>query len=174
MEDLRRLANLIRKKTELEAEITGIIGRPAQIGHVGEFIASRVFHITLTPSATERGYDGHFREGPLKGASVNIKWYARQEGLLDIDMSRRANFYLVLAGPHGYGPKGDPRPWLIKSVYLFDAPRLAAALTTRGVKMGIATSVKKADWEAAEIYPQPQNPLLQLSDEQRELLALFG
>ena len=174
MDDLERLALLIKQKTQIDAEISRIVGRPAHIGHLGEFIASRVFQITLVPSATEKGYDGHFTQGPLKDASVNIKWYARQEGILDLDLSGLANYYLVLAGPRGIAPKGDARPWLIRSVHLFDAHKLTADLTIRGVKMGIATSVTKAEWERAEVYPIAANPLLPLLDYQRRMLALFG
>lgn len=110
----------------------------------------------------------------MKDASVNIKWYARQEGVLDLDMSGLSDYYLVLAGPRGLPARGDARPWLIKSVHLFDSHKLAAAITTRGIRMGIATSVTKAEWERAEVYPNANNPMLPLSAEQRRMLALFG
>jgi len=46
------------------------------------------------------------------------------------------------------------------TVPLFDAQRLHAELEQRGVKMGVATSVLTAQWDASEIYPRSNNPLL--------------
>jgi len=53
LDELKRLAELIRKKNEIEREITRIINRPALIGHVGEFMASKIFDIELAESAAE-------------------------------------------------------------------------------------------------------------------------
>jgi hypothetical protein len=74
MDDLEKLARLIRRRNEVEEEITRIIRRPAQIGHIGEYIAALVFRIALAASASKTGYDGYFEKGPLKGRTVNIKW----------------------------------------------------------------------------------------------------
>jgi len=173
---LERLAELIRQRNATEEEISRIIGRPAQIGHIGEYIASRIFGITLSRSATEEGIDGVFGDGPLAGKSVNIKWYAKDEGLLDLSLRVVPDYYLVLAGPRSGGEpsKESTRPWLIRSVYLFEAPGLHEALRARGIRLGIATSVISALWKGAEVFPEPRNPLLPLSDEQRRLLSLFG
>jgi hypothetical protein len=62
-------------------------------------------------------------------------------------------------------------PWVIDSVFLFESEGLVATLTARKVKIGIATSVRKADWEAARVFPPQQAPPLQLSESQ---LALFS
>ena len=51
--ELQTLAGLIRRRNEVAREITAVIQRPAQIGHIGEFIASRVFDIELEASAGE-------------------------------------------------------------------------------------------------------------------------
>lgn len=51
---------------------------------------------------------------------------------------------------------------------------LLAALYQSGVKFGLATSVKKAVWDAAEAIPRGHNSVLALSDEQRVQLRLFG
>ncbi|HLC04792.1 MAG TPA: hypothetical protein VJK02_17290, partial [Anaerolineales bacterium] len=94
------------------------------------------------------------------------------------DLSLRVvpDYYLVLAGPRaGSGPSKEvARPWLIRSVYLLEGPRLHEALQARWVRLGIATSVVSALWKGAEIFPEPRNPLLPLSDEQRHQLTLFG
>ena len=65
-------------------------------------------------------------------------------------------------------------PWTIESVFLFDAPALVGTLSARGVKIGIATSVTKAAWEQAQIFPARHNTALLLSERQRELLSLFS
>jgi hypothetical protein len=139
MDDLKRLAHLIRQRNEIEVEITRIIGRPAQIGHIGEYLAAKLFSIELASSATEKGHDGRFKEGPLEGRTVNIKWYAKHEGLLDIEPRFVPDFYLVLTGPHGLSgsSKGTSRPWLTTSVFLFDALQLVDALAKAGIKVGL-------------------------------------
>jgi hypothetical protein len=67
MHELQKLADLIRKRKDIETEITQVIGRPAQIGHLGEYIASMIFDIALEASAVNKGYDGTFRSGSLAG-----------------------------------------------------------------------------------------------------------
>ena len=75
MNDLQRLAELIRNRNSIERNIASITGRPALTGHTGEYIAANIFDIQLVESASEKGIDGHFNTGPLAGRSVNIKWY---------------------------------------------------------------------------------------------------
>ncbi|MBM3470334.1 MAG: hypothetical protein FJX73_06035 [Armatimonadetes bacterium] len=174
--DLERLAKPIRKRNATEEEICRIVGRPAQIEHIGEHIASKIFDITLARSAAQEGIDGVFASGPLEGASVNIKWYAKDEGLIDLSMGVVPDYYLVLAGPRaGAKPsRGGTRPWLIRSVYLLEGPSLHKALEARGIKVGIATSVLRVLWWDTEIFPEPRGTLLPPSAKQRRLLALFG
>jgi len=175
MDDLTQLAELIKTRNRIAEEITAVIGRPALIGHVGEYIASRIFAIDLEESASQKSIDGHFTTGLLKGRSVNIKWYGKREGLLDITPDALPDFYLVLTGAKAsaMSSRGKTRPWLIKSVFLFDAPELCEALRKRGIKMGVETSVRQQHWQAAEVYPG-HNARLPLSDGQRRFLALFG
>ena len=142
-DQLGQLADLIRRKNEIENEIAQIIGRPALVGHVGEYIASVVFGIRLEHSAAQKGIDGKFAHGPLTGKSVNVKWYGKMDGLLDINPKYLADFYLVMAGPKS-GPVSSreaTRPWVISSVYLFESEDLLRTLNARGVRIGTATSV---------------------------------
>jgi hypothetical protein len=166
-QDLERLAELIRNRNAVEEEISRLLGRSALTGHVGEYIAGKIFGITLSKSAAEKGIDGAFSSGPLAGASVNIKWSTKDEGLLDLSMAVAPACYLVLAGPRAgtKSSRGETGPWLIRSVYLFDGPKLHRALQARGVKMGTATSVVRAWWEDAQIFPEQRNTILPLSDE---------
>jgi hypothetical protein len=175
MNDLALLADLVKKRNTLETEITRLIERPAAIGHIGEYIAARVFDIDLNKSASAKATDGHFRNGPLKGRSVNIKWYPKREGLLDVASDPSLHYYLVLAGPQSSSmtSRGQPRPWTIDSVYLFDAHSLNDQLILRKVKRGVACSVAQELWEQAELYPNQRSSELVLSSDQRQQLALF-
>ncbi len=174
--DLARLAELIREKNVVDRMIASIVGRPALVGHVGEYVAAEVFDISLERSASRKSIDGHFRDGPLAGCTVNIKWYAKLEGLLDITPDSLPDYYLVLTGPKSgaLSSRGTSRPWVIESVFLFRADALAASLRTRGVKIGIATSVTWQTWGGAEVYPTRRNMALVLSEAQRAQLALFS
>lgn len=149
---LFRLADLLKERNLLEQEVATIIGRPGERGHVGEFIASHVFDITLHASATTKGSDGLCASGELVGRSVNIKWYGRQEGLLDVSPDPGPDFYLVLTGPRSpaVSSRLAVRPWVIDHVYLFEHRTLRAALSDRQVKVGVATSIPQAMWEAVE------------------------
>ncbi len=176
MDELTALAELIRRRNAVEQDISAIIGRPALIGHVGEVIASRVFDIKLQHSAAAKGIDGRFTSGPLAGQTVNIKWYAKHEGILDIRPDALPDWYVILAGPRTAptSSRGSVRPWLIESVYLFEAAALVQSLKQRGVKIGVAASVAKPLWVSAEVYPEQRSQALVLTDEQKEQLRIFG
>jgi hypothetical protein len=151
MSDIARLAELIRSRNAKDAEITAIIGRPAEKGHLGEYVAAHVFDIALNASASTRSYDGRFASGPLAGRSADIKYYGKQEGILDISTGELPDFYLVLTGEPGpaVSSKGKTRPWIIRRVCLFESSRLCEDLRGRGLQIGIATSVRGALWDAA-------------------------
>ncbi len=178
MKDLGRLAKVIRQKNVVDDEIARIVGRPALLGHTGEYIAANIFNIKLEQSASCKDIDGHFTAGELAGKTVNIKWYAKQEGLLDVSpkASPPPDFYLVMTGPKAaaLSSKGMTRPWIVTYVFLFDALELVKSLVVRGVRIGIATSVRRELWDRAEIYPTSRNRQLVLSKGEKELLALFG
>ena len=173
---LVRLAELIRERNETSAEIAALIGRPAIFGHVGEYLASSIFDIQLEESATSKGIDGHFRSGLLTGKSVNVKWYGKQESILDITPRWLPDFYLVMTGPKSpaSSSRGTTRPWLIEHVYLFDAKMLVSDLSDRKLRIGIATSVRQQHWKEAEIYPHQTNQEYILSEEQNKMLRQFG
>ena len=175
MDDLHRLAELFKAKNAIDNLIASVTGRPALIGHTGEFIAARIFGIRLVPGAANRAHDGHFMDSSLDGRSVNIKWYTKHDGLLDVSTGELPDHYLILTGPRTppISSAGTTRPWVIESVYLFDAHELVATLLASGAKLSVATSIRRHLWEAAEIYPTQRNTLLVLSDEQRAQLALF-
>ena len=173
---LARVAGLLGKRNEIDAEIAAVMSRPMTSGHLGEWIASRIFDLDLESSATAPGIDGRFRSGPLAGKAVNVKWYLKDQGVLDIATSGEPDYYLVLAGPRApaASSRGTHRPWTIRTVYLVDAPALMSELRTRGVAVGVATSVRRSVWQASEVYPTLRSSGLLLDDDQRALLKLFA
>lgn len=173
---LQSLAGLLATRNRIAREITALVGRPAQIGHLGEFIASQVFDIALETSAANKGFDGRFMSGLFSGRTVNVKWYGKKEGLIDLGLDSLPDFYLVFTGPAGVATtsRGEDRPLLIESAYVFDARELVDALTRRGLKIGTATSVAKEYWDTAQIYPASGGAPLMLTTEQRDALSLFG
>lgn len=178
MNDLTELAELIRAKNAIDTLIARRVGRPAHIGHVGEFLASAIFNIQLEESATARAIDGRFVDGPLAGRTVNVKWFTKHDGLLDINEDTSLDYYLVFRGPKTppASSRGTIAPWVIDYVFLLDAQHLFENLRARNVKIQRhgATGIVSFLWEQAEIYPVQRNATLILSDIQRAQLALFG
>lgn len=174
--ELQRLASMIKQRNAIGDEIAALIGRPDHPGHLGEYVASRIFGIRLPESAVTKGIDGHFTAGPLAGKSVNIKKYGIHQCILDIRPDAVPDYYLVLSGPRSQpaSSRGATQPWVIESVFLFDGPAIVKELTGRGVNIGVATSVRRHFWDEAEIYPSPINPTLPLTAEQRAMIALFN
>jgi hypothetical protein len=107
---------------------------------------------------------------------VNVKWYLKREGMLDLGDDPDLDYYLVLTGPSAQPGRSvqTTRPWQIKAVFLFDAPHLHNEQRRRGVKLGVASSVPAALWDAAEVYPRPTNTVLPLSTAQSDVLRSFA
>ncbi len=127
------------------------------MGHVGEHVATEIFGIVLEHSASTKSIDGYFAAAPLAGRSVNIKWYGKQEGLLDLVRDDPPDYNLVMTGPRGpaMSSRGGVRPWLISHVFLFESTNLYDALDRTGSKIGVATSVRTHLWAEAEVFPEP-------------------
>lgn len=174
--ELAELAALLCERNALDVRVGRLLDRPVTTGHLGEWIAARIFDIELETAANAAGIDGHFTTGELAGRTVNVKTYGKREGLLDMKSTAPLDYYLVLTGPKAaaVSSRGTLRPLCIDSVYLFDARRLRIELGERGVKFSEATSVRAVHWDDAEIYPRPNNPLLVVSEAQRRQLAMFG
>ena len=173
---LEKLADLLGQRNQIDNQIARLIDRPAHAGHLGEFIAAEIFDIELADSAVQKGSDGHFALGNLAGKSVNVKKYSLQEGLLDIRPDALPDFFLVLTGPRGQAAssRGTTQPWTIESVFLFEAEPLFEEVSRRGLKIGVATSVRRQYWDEAQIYPTQANQTLILTPDQKRLLALFA
>jgi hypothetical protein len=172
---LTHAAQLLRARNGIEADLARITGRPASTGHLGEWIASLIFDIQLEVSASAKGIDGRFRSGPLRGRTVNVKCYMKHQGLLDTTDHDALEYYLILAGPAvpAGSSRGTTASWCIDSVYVFDAQRLKTEQLGRGVKLGIASSVTKAQWLRAEVYPRSTCTLLPVTPDQETALRLF-
>ena len=127
-------------------------------------------------SASKKGVDGWFLDGPLRGRAVNIKIYGKREGLLNITLRNLADYYLVMTGSQSQPvtSKGTVRPIVISNVYLFNMKKLLGELKKRGVKIGVATSVAKKYWDEAEIYKSQTNKELILTVDQRRCWEYFS
>ena len=51
MNELEKLSELVKNRNSIEKEISQIIQRPAFTGHLGEYIASKIFDVELNDSA---------------------------------------------------------------------------------------------------------------------------
>ena len=175
MDELQRLAELVRKRNAVEREIGAIIHRPAINSHIGEYIAATVFHVALNTAANSKSFEGTFSDGPLAGKSVEVKCYGRLEELLDMQPDGQPDFYLVMTGPAGTAAtaRGVSRPFTIAQVFLFEGPTLSRFLQQRAEPAGADKVVGAEFWKTAEIYPEQRNTLLELSSEQRNQLQLF-
>lgn len=173
MNDLPRLASLIKSHNTVDRNIATLIGRTAHVSNVGEYLASTIFHIELEDAGKHRGYDGRFTHGPLSGQSVDVQWHPKHDGQFAIKVDALPDYYLILTGPEASSP-ATASPWLIEHIYLFHAATLLAALRERGVQIGSSTSVTGPLWERAEIYPVPRNQRLVLTAEERSMLVLFS
>ncbi len=176
MKELATLAELLQERNRVDERISVLIQRPATQGHIGEFIARKVFDIKLMDSAANKTIDGNFTSGPLAGRSVDVEFYGKQEGILDINADALPDYFLVLTGPRAaaVSSRGTSRPCVIDHVYLFEGKAPLDELRHRGVPVGIAASVRSRQWEAAEIYPVQTNKTLILTESQREALSRFG
>jgi hypothetical protein len=146
---LRRVADLIAARNKIDEGIAALTGRPALAGHLGEWIAAEVFDVDLEGSAVANAIDGRFASGTPAGCTVNIKWYGKREGMLDVTEDPSLDYYLVLTGPRG--------------------PAASSRWST-----GTATSVVTSLWDAAELFPEGRNLTIPLTLEQRNALAMFS
>ncbi|HVB72567.1 MAG TPA: hypothetical protein VNE38_03330 [Ktedonobacteraceae bacterium] len=175
MDDLTLLADLLKKRNAIDEQIAALIRRPAQTGHIGEYIASAIFGIRLHQSASHGSSDGEFTSGPLAGYNVDVKFYLKHESILDLNPDKPPDYYLVITGPKGTNnsSRDGVRPLAIESVFLFDGPKIIETLRQNGGKIGIASGIRKEYWNAAEIYPHWNNKILPMTNEQFAMLALF-
>ena len=97
-------------------------------------------------------------------------------GLLDTTEFAGLDYHLVLTGPPApaASSRGLARPWCIQAAFVFDARELRAAQFARGVRRGIASSVRRENWDAAEIYPRDNCALMTPTEEQIAMLQLFS
>jgi hypothetical protein len=176
LDSVTAVARLVRERNELEGEITRIINRPAVPGHLGEWLASQLFDIDLESPDSAEAFDGRFASGPLATRTVNIEWIGKRDEDLDLTSSRPVDFHLVFTGPKALAltTKGIARPLRINGCYLFDARGREARPDARGATPGAGSSVLAQEWDAAEIFPRPNNPLLPIGPETHGVLGLFG
>ncbi len=88
--------------------------------------------------------------------------------------SAALDFYLVLTGPRSAAAssRSTTRPRHIDASYLFSAADLLTQQRARDVKIGVASSVLQAQWQATEIFPVARTPLLSLTPVQKPAAAV--
>jgi hypothetical protein len=175
MNNLPQLASLLKSRDTIDYKIATIIGHPTQVQSVGEYIASVIFGITLTGEIMiHKSSDGRFELGPLAGRTVDVQWRTKHDGILHLKTDPLPDYYLVFVGSKEAAALHSLSiPWVIESVHLFHSTELLNALHERGVQLGTGTSITGPLWERAEIYPAQRNNQLILSNDEREMLALF-
>ncbi len=176
MSNLPRLAELLHARNTVESNIANLLGRSANLSTVGDYIAATIFNITLISSIQNGEFTGIFANQSLRGKTVDVQWYPRREGFLNVHAESTPDYYLVLVGPkqESSTARALVNPWLISSIHLFSTHELLIALRERGVQIGSHTSVINQLWERAEIFPVQHNSSLILTEEQRALIQLFG
>ncbi|MCD6424093.1 MAG: hypothetical protein J7L35_01180 [Anaerolineales bacterium] len=63
---------------------------------------------------------------------------------------------------------------MIDYVFLFNAAELMIELNARGLKIGIATNVRKHEFQAAQIYSNKRSMVYRMTDDQMGKLMAFG
>jgi hypothetical protein len=61
---LHQIAELLHERNVIDERIAAIINRPMTAGHLGEWIAARIFGIELEPSVVAAAIDGRFTADP--------------------------------------------------------------------------------------------------------------
>lgn len=177
--DLTHLADLIRIRNFVNSSISKIINHPAEVGHIAEYLLGKILDIELHDAANIKATDGIFRTGALAGKSVNVKYRAAQNRLLNLeevlDPSLHAHFYLAVQGPKSPSKRSAGRelPFLIDSMYLFESTVLIPRITKPGQEH-LGRFVPTALWQEAMVYPEQINQALILTDEQKAALTLFA
>src|SRR5258707_3730228 len=141
MNNLPRLAELLKARNTVEGNIANLIEHPVNIASVGDYIASVIFGITHTESAQKAIYD-KFSYGPLAGHTVDVQWHTRREGDLSLRTDPPPDYYLVFAGPKvgSNSFHSLATPWGIKAAYLFATRELLPPFHARVVQIGPRTS----------------------------------
>ena len=110
---------------------------------------------------------------PLVGKSSTSR-RTRNERECSYQAAQLPEYYWVLAVPSPRdNSRGTVRPWGIKEVFLFEAAPLVARLRKRPVKVGTATSVHRAEWKRARIFPVLPGTPLRLTKDQQAALRRF-
>jgi hypothetical protein len=134
------MAALLRARNEADAVIAGLLRRPAEQGHLGEWLAVRLLELEPAPSARSA------RVRSPAGRSTS-KSYGALQGILDLHEDDAAtDEYLVLSGTReaAGSSRGALGPLAVAHVHLIEGRPLIADLRSRGIKIGIASSVRRS------------------------------
>src|SRR5258708_17280287 len=130
MPDLPRLADLLRARNTVESNIANLLGSGVNLNTVGVYIAATIFGITLLPFTRSSEFTGTFASQPLSGKTVDVQWYPRREGFMNVRAEASPDYYLVFAGPkqESSTARALVNPCLVSSLHLFETQDLPSAL----------------------------------------------
>src|SRR5260370_37348918 len=97
MNNLPRLAELLKARNTVEGNIANLIEQPVNIASVGDYIASVIFGITHTESAQKVIYD-KFSYCPLAGHTVHVQWHTRCEVARRLRTDSTPDYYIGMVG----------------------------------------------------------------------------
>lgn len=175
MKDILELSSLIKKINDANEDIAEFIGRPASANNIGESIAAEILKLRFIDEGTNFPRIGAFSDGPLSGKNVAVSWRPRFCSLVNFTMDvdfflyfmECRKFYRIF---HEYY-----RPMLINSVHLFSVETIIEIMGERDQGPRLHPIITMPDhWDEAEIFPKSSNPLLKLSEKQKEMFALFS
>jgi hypothetical protein len=66
MHEYAHLSDLVKIRNFVNGQIASIIHRPAEVGHLAEYLMAGIFDIQLHDTAVHKASDGYFRNGPQK------------------------------------------------------------------------------------------------------------
>jgi hypothetical protein len=174
--NISSLAGLLQQRNGIDQRIAEIIGQAAEPQRIADAVADAVFDIEPAGGARY----SRFRSGPAVGKTVSVQYSFRQTGLLNLypypKNADLPDYFLVLTGPDGTAIQyhHQTTPFTIAAAYLFDGIEIATELRYVGEKLATGSRAEQKLWHAAMIYPEPRNPLLSVSAEQRTQLDLFN
>ena len=108
----------------------------------------------------------------------NIARMDSYRGRTSVDVPHGAGSHNEKAEVHNFHPYGDHvYGYVAANNNSISLERLGAddrdQLDVGGVKLGVAASVRAAEWESARIYPVSPGSPLELMDSQQDSLRLF-
>ena len=174
MEKAEKISSLIKIINAAKKDISDLIDRPSNIQSIGEGIAADILGINYEDTAPHLTRKGYFCKGPLKNKSVTIEWYLTKYSC--INQLYNVDFVVLMVGLDKYyrTPYEYPSPWLINSVYLLNLRPVLDEIDWIEKGQVVDIHIKNEEWKGLEIFPESNSPLMELSEEQKNMFRKFS